>query len=106
MGTTNYGTINQNCIVGPAHANLTFDPAIAEELASKLPPSKPIQSLSVGHERDHNIADQYLLFLQNRGFQIARHDRTGTMIPEPEHPITIYDVGDHVNIVIAPSMRY
>lgn len=37
-GSTNYGTIIQNCtVVGPT--KLTFEPAIAAELLSRLPPA-------------------------------------------------------------------
>lgn len=82
---------------------LGFDPAVADELIQRLPVGKPIYVISVGKERDQATANQYLAYLQSHGFQIIQHDITGVVIPTPEHPITINDVGSRVNLEISPS---
>jgi hypothetical protein len=100
-GGVNNGLIVQNCV--PVKPILAFDPTIAEELVRRLPSGKPINVMSVGKQRDQLTANQYIEYLQKNGFHIARHDSTIVMIPEPEHPITIYDVGSTVNLEISPS---
>lgn len=87
--------------IGPQR--LKFDPTIAEELAQKLPKDKPIRLRSVGGNSDHAVANEYQLFLQNRGFNIANRDVIGMMSPPPEHKISIMDAGAQVIIVIAPN---
>jgi hypothetical protein len=101
-GGTNYGTITQNCIV-TGRIKLTFQLAIADELVHRLPPGKPIRALTVGNERDQNIAVDYLRYLQKAGFQITERNTTGAVLPVPEHPITIFDNGSFVNLLISPS---
>jgi hypothetical protein len=103
-GGIDLGTITQNCIVvGPAR--LTFQPAIAEELISKLSPGKPIRLRTVGRDSDQKIADEYGRYLQSHGFQIAEHHITTYTIPEPKHPITIRDEGAMIDLTVAPSAR-
>jgi hypothetical protein len=101
-GTTNYGTINQNCIIVGA-ARLVFDPAIAEELAKKLPVGKPLHVTTIGRQADQDIAVQYLEYLKDHGFQIAERNLDVMAVPEPEHPITYADSGLFVQLIIAPS---
>ena len=98
IGTTNFGMINQNC--GPS--KLTFQPAIAEELVSKIPPGKLVRLMSVGSNSDQGVANQYQQFLVGRGFNIER-SIIGMMAPPPDHPITVNDVGNAVIVTIAPS---
>jgi hypothetical protein len=101
-GTTNYGTINQNCIiVGPA--KLGFDPAIAAELAKKLPAGKPLHVTTIGRQADQDIAVQYLEYLKDHGFQIAERNLDVMALPQPEHPITYADAGAFVQLIIAPD---
>lgn len=103
-GSTNYGTIIQNCtVVGPT--KLTFEPTIAAELLSKLPPGNPVQLVSVGSANDHSVADQYGDFLQSRGFKILKRDRIGMLSPPPDHPITIITTEPNIIIMIDPSAR-
>jgi hypothetical protein len=103
-GGIDLGTITQNCIVvGPAR--LTFQPAIAEELISKLSPGKPIRLRTVGRDSDQKVADEYGRYLQSRGFQIVEHHITTYTIPEPKHPITIRDEGSMIDLTVAPSAR-
>jgi hypothetical protein len=103
-GGIDLGTTTQNCIVvGPAR--LTFQPAIAEELISKLSPGKPIRLRTVGRDSDQRVADEYGRYLQSRGFQIAEHHITTYTIPEPKHPITIRDEGAMIDLTVAPSAR-
>jgi hypothetical protein len=98
------GTTTQNCIVvGPAR--LTFQPAIAEELISKLSPGKPIRLRTVGRDSDQKVADEYGRYLQSRGFQIAEHHITTYAVPDPKHPITIRDEGSMIDLTVAPSAR-
>jgi len=103
-GGINLGTTTQNCIVvGPAR--LTFQPAIAEELISKLSPGKPIRLRTVGRDSDQKVADEYGRYLQSRGFPIAEHHITTYTIPEPKHPITIREEGSMIDLTVAPSAR-
>lgn len=88
--------------MGSARYNLVFDERIAAELVDRIPPNKPIHAMAVGKEGDWATAEQYLLFLQNRGFKIQGFDRTYTAIPEPEYPISIFDNPTVVNLIIAP----
>jgi hypothetical protein len=103
-GGIDLGTTTQNCIVvGPAR--LTFQPAIAEELISKLSPGKPIRLRTVGRDSDQKVADEYGRNLQSRGFQIAEHHITTYVVPDPKHPITIRDEGSMIDLTVAPSAR-
>ena len=86
-------------------ARAAFQPAIAEELISKLSPGKPIRLRTVGRDSDQKVADEYGRYLQSRGFQIAEHHITTYAIPEPKHPITIRDEGSMIDLTVAPSTR-
>lgn len=59
--------------------------------------------MTVGRDNDQNVANQYLIFLQNRGFKIEEHNATIVVVPESEHPITIFDNPAFVNLEISPS---
>jgi hypothetical protein len=87
--------------IGPTR--LTFDPAIGEELARKIPAGKPITLQSIGSQSDQAVADQYQQFLQSRGFNIAQRNMIGMMAPPPDHKISIRDTGPTVVVTIAPS---
>src|SRR5262249_45882422 len=103
-GGINFGTTTQNCIVvGPAR--LTFQPAIAEELISKLSPGKPIRLRTVGGECDQKGSVEYGRDLQSRRFPIAEHHNSTSTIPEPKHPITIREEGSMIDLTVAPSAR-
>src|SRR5262245_40675219 len=49
---------------------LRFESAIASELVAKLPSGKPIRLVSIGSASDQAVADQYMTFLKDRGFQV------------------------------------
>ena len=94
-GGTN--TIN----IGPT--KLTFQPAIANELVSKLPRGKPVSLVSVGSSADQLVANEYQVFLQSQGFTVVR-SVIGMMAPPPDHKIAIGDVNAaQVTVIIAPS---
>jgi len=101
INTWNQSGGNNTINVGPIR--LAFDPAIGEELASKIPTGKPITLQSIGSQSDQTVADQYQKFLQSRGFNIARRNTIGMMAPPPDHKISILDTGPTVVITIAPS---
>lgn len=101
-GSTVYGTVEQHCIVmGPT--KLTFQPAIAEELVSKLPPGKPIDLIGVGSQRDLAVAGQYAKYLKDKGFDVSM-STTGMYAPPPDYKITIGDPkAPRITVLIAPS---
>ena len=101
LGGMNYGTITQNCTV-VGRMKLAFETAIAEELASKIPPGKPVRLMSVGSGSDQQVASQYQQFLQSRGFAIERMT-IGMMAPPPDHPISIQVTDPATIVTIAPS---
>jgi hypothetical protein len=103
-GSTNYGSITQNCIVvGPTR--LTFQTAIAEELVRRLPKEKPVVIRSVGSDRDQTIASQYQQFLVDHGYTIKARAGIGVLAPPPDYPITIDDRADSIFVTIDPSVR-
>jgi hypothetical protein len=100
-GGINNGTITQNCTV-IGRTKLTFQAAIAEELASKIPPGKLVQLSSIGSASDQEVANQYQQFLLGKGFTVQR-TTIGMTSPPPDHPVFI-QVTDAVTVVmIAPS---
>jgi hypothetical protein len=101
-GGTNYGKIEQNCIVTPP--KLAFDPVIARELVGRLAPGKPVNLRSVGSASDQAVASQYQDAIQRAGFQVQR-TTIGMLVPPPDHPITVMDGPDAVTVLIAPSAR-
>ena len=106
QGGPTINTWNQsggNNTINVGSIRLAFDPAIGEELASKIPTGKPITLQSIGSQSDQTVADQYQKFLQSRGFNIARRNTIGMMAPPPDHKISILDTGPTVVITIAPS---
>ena len=100
-GTTNYGSIIQNCIFsGPQR--LTFQPSIAEELVRRLPSGKPISVEGVGSPADQAIAGQYAKYLKDKGFDVS-FGLTDVLVPVPTSKISIQRVGDGFRVIIAPS---
>lgn len=99
-------TINQsggtNTIVA-ARPRLTFDPSVAEAIASRVAPSKLVVIHSVGGAADQAIADKYQEFLQSKGFHVERA-RFDVKMPSYDHPINIDDRGDKVFVAIDPSI--
>jgi hypothetical protein len=80
-GGIDLGTTTQNCIVvGPAR--LTFQPAIAEELISKLSPGKPIRLRTVGRD-----SDQRLLMNMGDIYKVADFKLQSTISPPTQFPI-------------------
>jgi hypothetical protein len=102
QGIITQGQVGNNTInVGPQR--LPFDPAIGDELVSKLPSGKPIVLQSVGNDADQAVANQYHQYLLSKGFQVERVT-IGMMGPPPDHKIMIGDTNAaKVVVVIAPS---
>lgn len=103
-GGINNGSITQNCtVVSPA--KLTFEPAIAEELANKLPPGKPVHVEGVGSQSDRAVAAQYAKFLQDKRLSVTFSSTVMLLSPQPEHKISIVNpAAPTVLVVIAPSV--
>ncbi len=101
-GGTNYGKIEQNCIIAPQR--LAFDPAIARELVGRLAPGKKVDLKTVGSATDQAIASQYQEAIQRAGFEVQR-TTIGMLLPPPDHPITVMDGPGVVTVVIAASAR-
>jgi hypothetical protein len=96
----NFRTIHQNC----GNAKLTFQPAIAEDLASKIRPGKIVRLVSSGSYSNQVVADEYERFLVGRGFRVERS--INEMMPRAsDFPIIVNDMGSDVIVVIAPSAR-
>lgn len=86
--------------VGPT--KLRFDSSIGEQIIHRLPAGKPIKLHSVGPPGDQVVANEYQAFLQSRGFKVTRNVSM-SMVPAPEHKISIGDDGTHVTLTIVPS---
>lgn len=99
-GGTNYGKIEQHCIIAPSR--LAFDPAIAQELIGRLAPGKKVDLKTIGSASDQAVASQYQEAIQRAGFQLER-TAIGMMAPPPDHPITVIDSPAVVTVLIAPS---
>jgi hypothetical protein len=92
---------NNTINVGPSR--LPFDPAIGEQLISKLPAGKTILIESVGSVSDQKVADQYQQFLESRGFTVERV-RFGMTVPPPDRKIMLGDRNaPKMAVIIAPS---
>jgi hypothetical protein len=100
INTTNQSGGTNVINVGPTR--LVFNPAIGEELASKLPSGKPVIVQGVGSASDLAVAAQYAEFLKGKGFDVA-FGRIGMMSPPPDHKITLGDNGKQAIVIIAPS---
>lgn len=84
---------------------LKFEIAVANDLVAKLPSGKPIKLVSVGSQSDHAVADQYLGYLKDRGFQVPNRTMVGMMGPPPEHHIAFAESLQEVVLTIAPSAQ-
>lgn len=103
----NQGIITQgqtgNNTINVAPPRLAFDPAIGDELISKLPVGKTIVLQSVGGNADQEVANQYQQYLLSKGFQVERMI-IGMMAPPPDHKITIGDPNaQKMVVIIAPN---
>lgn len=58
----------------------------------------------VGSDRDVEIANQYVQYLESKGIHFAGGTKFGVLIPAPDHPITIRDRGDNIQLLIDPSV--
>ena len=91
---------NNTINLGPTR--LPFDPAIGDQLVSKLPSGKTILLKSVGSGADQAIADQYQQYLQSKGFQVQR-TAMGMLVPPPDHKISLGDPNaPEIVVIIAP----
>ena len=101
-------TFNQsggNNTISVAPTRLPFDPAIGDQLASKLPSGKPIELMGVGSQSDWAVAGQYAQFLKSKGFDVTL-SLIGMMVPPPDHRISIGDPNAaRITVIIAPSVN-
>jgi hypothetical protein len=101
INTFNQSGGNNTINVGPSR--LPFDPAIGEQIISKLPAGKTIVIQSVGSASDQKVADQYQQFLESRGFTVQRA-RIGMMAPPPDRQIVLGNPdAPKMAVIIAPS---
>jgi hypothetical protein len=88
--------------VNIGHIYLSFSEEIAAELAARLPKDRPVDIMRVGSQKDWQVADQYVLFLQNAGYTIRNRSAAGMVAPPPDNPISITVYPDHSDVMIAP----
>jgi hypothetical protein len=83
---------------------LDFNPAMGDQLANKLPPSKSIEVMAVGSRADWSIADEYAEYLKAKGFDVS-FLRSSEIVPPPDHKIIIRDdpTTSPIIVIIAPS---
>jgi hypothetical protein len=101
-------TDNQSASIDALNAagpqRLDFNPAMGDQLASKLPASKSIEVMAVGSRADWNIADEYAEYLKAKGFDVS-FLRSSEIVPPPDHKIIIRDdpTTSPIIVIIAPS---
>lgn len=106
INTWNQSGGTNTIIIGtPTPPRLAFDQEIANDLASKLPTSKPILFQAIGGDEDQAIANQYFEFLKAHGFNIPERNIIGTYFPPPTKKISFLDEGARVVVTVAPSAR-
>lgn len=104
QGIITQGQVGNNTI-NYGSTRLTFDQTVADELASKIPPEKPVIVHAVGTQADWDVAAQYLLYLRSKGFQVEGR-RSGQLVLSPgkySRKITIEDDGAATLVTITPS---